>query len=134
MLAETTWIGHQAANVQRAAASAAPSAKSHEVIDNIAPALPGSANFRQVPRVAAALRDMCFGHFNIAEDCGYDVVKVMSDAARESAHRLHAAGLLQSLLKICLFRCGRLPFRGIDEEIKRHRQYAESPECVTGHG
>ena len=95
------------------------------MIDNIAPALPGSANFRQVPRVAAALRDMCFGHFNIAEDCGYDVVKVMSDAARESAHRLHAAGLLQSLLKICLFQCGRLPFRGTDEEIKRHRQYAE---------
>ena len=53
------------------------------------------------------------------------LLKVMSDAAGESAHRLHAAGLLQSLLKIRFFQRSRLPLRGTDEEIKRHRQYPE---------
>src|SRR5262249_11272292 len=112
-------------HVERTATSAASSAKSQEVIDNIAPALAGSANFRQVPRVAAALGDMCFGHFDITKDRGYDVVKVVRDTAGESAHRLHAAGLFQSPLEIRLFRCGHLPFRGTDKEIKRHRQHPE---------
>src|ERR1700758_1701447 len=68
---ERLGFGHQIADAERAAPPAAPSAKSQKMIDNIAPPLPGPANFREVPRVAAALCDMRFSHFNIAEDRGY---------------------------------------------------------------
>src|SRR5262249_34708273 len=118
-------FGHRMTHVARAAPSAAPPAKSQEVIDNIAPSFAGSANFRQVPRVAAALGDMCFGYFNITKDRGYDVVKVVRDTAGESAHCISMRRVCCNLSSRSAFRCGSLPFRGTDKEIERHRQDAE---------